>query len=80
MPLRLAVVVILVCACKPKLDKDARCHDVIAHIRDVTTMPMREGDVSMMMGACKMWPDDTLDCLMAAKNDADIERCKHPNR
>jgi hypothetical protein len=73
---RLAVVVVALCACKPKADKETRCHDVVQHMRDVSAMPMREGDVSMFMGACQMWMDATLDCMMAAKNDADIDQCK----
>ena len=70
------IAVVAVAACKPKSDKETRCHAVVAHMRDVSRMPMREGDVSMMMGACKMWIDDTIDCLMVAKDDAEIDRCK----
>ena len=73
---RILAVAIALCACKPKPDKDTRCHDVVEHMRDVSAMPMREGDVSMVMGACKMWPDATLECLNAAKNDAELDRCK----
>jgi hypothetical protein len=74
--LRLGLLVIALGACKPKPDKETRCHDVVEHMRAVSAMPMREGDVSMVMGACTMWMDGTIDCLMAAKNDAEIDRCK----
>jgi hypothetical protein len=77
MAIRVAVVlVVALAACKSKaMDKEDRCHDVVEHVRKVTKMPMREGDVSMMMGACAMWMDDTLACLEKARNDEDIERC-----
>ncbi len=72
----IALIVLALAACKSKPDQQARCHDVVEHMRSVTTMPMRDGDVAMMMGACKMWEPATIDCLMAAKNDDDIARCK----
>jgi len=43
-------------------------------------MPMRDGDVSMVMGACQMWMDATLECLLAAKNDTEIDRCKKADK
>jgi len=70
------LVVVALGACKPKPDKEARCRDAVEHMRSVSAMPMRDGDVSMVMGACKMWMDGTIECVLAAKNDAEIERCK----
>ena len=74
--LRISLVLAALSACKGTPDKETRCHDVVEHMRSVTTMPMRDGDVAMMMGACKMWETATIDCLMVAKNDDDIARCK----
>jgi hypothetical protein len=74
--LRMGLLLIALGACKPKPDKEARCREVVEHMRSVSAMPMRDGDVSMVMGACKMWMDGTLDCILAAKNDEEIERCK----
>ena len=62
--------------CTPKPDRDVQCHDVIEHIRMVSMQPMREGDMMMLMGACKMWSEGTIGCVMTAKDDAAIEQCK----
>jgi hypothetical protein len=74
------VAVILVCgaiaSCNPKPDLEARCHDIVEHMRKVSAMPMRDGDVMMFMGACTMWKPPMLECMEATKNDADIATCK----
>ena len=67
---------ITVGGCRPPKDMEEQCHDVVEHMRKVTAMPMREGDVMMFMGACKMWKPVTIACLMAAKNDDDIKQCR----
>jgi hypothetical protein len=63
-------------ACNPKPDLDTRCHDIVAHMRKVSTMPMRDGDVGMFMGACMMWKPPMLACMEETKNDADIATCR----
>src|SRR4051812_12051909 len=72
----LIIGVLAISSCKPKQDVEARCHDVVEHMRTVTAMPMRDGDVMMIMGACKMWTAATLDCLLASKTDDDIKQCR----
>ncbi len=68
--------VVVAAACHPKADKEDRCHDVVAHMRKVSAMPMRDGDVMMFMGACKMWSDKTIDCMLAANNDDELKACR----
>lgn len=63
-------------ACKAKKPMDEQCHDVVEHWRTVSTMPMREGDVMMFMGACPMWKQATIDCLLAARNDDQLKKCR----
>jgi hypothetical protein len=63
-------------ACHPKGDQDDQCHDIVAHMRKVSTMPMRDGDVDMLMGACMMWKPAMMDCMVATTNDADIAKCR----
>ncbi len=72
----IGLVVLALVACTPKKTKEEKCHDVVEHWRTVSAMPMREGDVMMFMGACTMWGQPTLDCLMAAKNDVEIKKCR----
>ena len=63
-------------SCHPKGDIEQQCHDAVEHWRTVSTMPMREGDVQMFMGACMMWKSATVDCIKASKNDDDIKKCR----
>ena len=63
-------------SCKAKGDMEQQCHDAVEHWRTVSTMPMREGDVKMFMGACMMWKSATVDCIKASKNDDDIKKCR----
>lgn len=70
------LIVLSLAACKPKKPMDEQCHDVVEHWRTVSTMPMREGDVMMFMGACPMWKQATIDCLMAARNDDELKKCR----
>lgn len=70
------VIALAVAGCKPKADLEDQCHDVVEHMRKVSAMPMRDGDVMMFMGACVMWKPATIDCLMASKNDDDIKKCR----
>jgi len=70
------VLLVALAACRPKPDLEARCHDIVEHLRMVSKMPMREGDVAMLMGSCTMWMEPTLACMEATKNDDDVERCK----
>jgi hypothetical protein len=65
-----------VAACNPKPDIDTQCHDIVEHMRRVTMMPMRDGDVMMLMGACKMWRPPTLACMEQTSSDADIDKCR----
>jgi hypothetical protein len=73
--LRITACVVLA-ACSPKKDRETQCHDVVEHMRKVSMMPMRDGDVMMFMGACKMWSEPLLGCYMATKNDDDIKKCR----
>jgi len=67
---------VMLAGCSPKGDKEDQCHDVVEHMRKVSAMPMRDGDVMMFMGACKMWSSKTIDCMLATKNDDDIKACR----
>ena len=71
-----ALAVALALGCNPKADREDQCHDVVAHMRKVSAMPMRDADVMMFMGACAMWMQPMLDCMAATKNDADIAACR----
>jgi hypothetical protein len=62
--------------CHARMDREDKCHDVVEHMRKVSAMPMRDGDVGMFMGACKMWMQSTVDCMAAAANDDDIAKCR----
>lgn len=73
---RVACVLLALVACNPKPDRETQCKEVIEHLRKVTAMPMRDGDVAMQMGACKMWSDMTIDCMKMTKNDEEIAACK----
>ena len=66
----------LLAACHPRGDQEQQCHDVVEHWRTVSTMPMRDGDVQMFMGACMMWHQATIDCMLAATNDDEIKACR----
>ena len=70
------MIVLVLVGCHPKPDRDAQCKEAIDHMRMVSTMPMREGDTAMVMGACKMWSQERLDCTMKAKDDAELEACQ----
>jgi hypothetical protein len=70
------LLLIALLGCTPKPDRDARCKDVVEHLRKVSMAPMRDGDVSMLTGACKMWSEGTIDCVLATKDDAGVETCK----
>ena len=75
--MRIAIVVgLLLCACRAKPDIETQCHDVVEHLRKVSAMPMRDADVSMLMGACKMWKPVMIDCMAAAAGDDDIAKCR----
>ena len=63
-------------SCNPKGDMEQQCHDAVEHWRTVSTMPMREGDVKMFMGACLMWKSATVSCIKASRNDDDIKKCR----
>ncbi len=63
-------------SCNPKPDHETQCHDIVEHMRKVSAMPMRDGDVGMLMGACAMWKQPLLDCMAATASDADIKRCR----
>jgi hypothetical protein len=65
-----------VAACHPKPDLEDRCHDIVEHMRKVSAMPMRDADVAMYMGACKMWMAPMMACMEATTSDADIAKCK----
>jgi len=73
---RAAILLALLAACRPKPDMETRCHGIVEHLRMVSKMPMREGDVAMLMGSCTMWMEPTLACMEATANDDDIARCK----
>ena len=63
-------------ACSAKKDREEQCKEVIDHLRDVSAMPMREGDRMMLEGACKSWNEMTIDCVLEAKNDTEVDACK----
>jgi hypothetical protein len=67
-------------ACHAKPDLEDRCHDIVEHMRKVSAMPMRDGDVHMFMGACKMWKAAMLECMEATGSDADIARCREMDK
>jgi hypothetical protein len=71
-----AAALMVLCTCHPRPDIEDECHDIVEHMRSVSAMPMRDGDVMMLMGACKMWMRPTLDCMHAAASDAEIKRCR----
>ena len=73
---RIALALGLALGCNPKPDRKTQCHDVVEHMRKVSAMPMRDGDVMMFMGACTMWNEAMLDCMAATTNDADIATCR----
>jgi proline iminopeptidase len=70
------VAVMLVAGCHPRRDREDQCHDVVDHMRKVSAMPMRDGDVMMFMGACQMWKQSTLDCMAKAPDDPGIKWCR----
>ena len=70
------LMIIALVACHAKPDREGQCHDVVEHMRKVSAMPMRDGDVMMFMGACKMWMQSTVDCMAATTNDDDIAKCR----
>jgi len=37
---------------------------------------MRAGDEMMFMGACPMWKQTTISCLLAARNDDELKSCR----
>lgn len=81
--MRFAIALVVVAACQPRADHETQCHEVVEHLRKVSAMPMREGDVAMLMGACGMWKQPMLDCMAASTSDADVARCRemeHPAR
>jgi hypothetical protein len=63
-------------SCNPKGDREEKCHGVVEHMRKVSMMPMRDGDVMMLMGSCRMWSEPLFGCYMATKNDDDIKKCR----
>jgi hypothetical protein len=71
-----AIACVALGACNPKPDLETRCHDIVEHMRKVSAMPMRDGDVDMFMGACMMWKPAMLACMEETKNDADIATCR----
>lgn len=80
MRLALAVSFVVVAACHPRPDHETQCHAVVEHLRAVSAMPMREGDVMMLMGACEMWKQPMLDCMAATSSDAEVARCRELER
>ena len=76
MRLEIPILALSLMACTPKKPMDDQCHDVVEHWRTVSTMPMRDADVAMFMGACPMWKQATIDCLMAARNDDQLKKCR----
>jgi hypothetical protein len=78
--IKVAAVAVVLLGCKPKGDREQQCHDVVEHMRKVSMMPMRDGDVRMLMGACEMWSEPLLGCYMATKNDDDIKKCRDMER
>ncbi len=74
--MRALAIAVLLLGCKAKKPMDDQCHDVVEHWRTVSTMPMREGDVMMFMGACPMWKQTTINCMLAARNDDQLKKCR----
>lgn len=74
------VVALVLGGCHAKMDREEKCHDIVEHMRKVSAMPMRDGDVAMFMGSCKMWMQPTIDCMAASMNDADIAKCREMER
>jgi hypothetical protein len=70
------IIVMTLVACRARVDRKEACRELVEHVRKVSQMPMRDGDVSMMMGACEMWKQSTIDCIRAARHDDDIKRCR----
>jgi hypothetical protein len=70
------IVLTTLAACRAGVERKEVCHELVEHVRTVTMMPMRDGDVMMMMGACEMWKQSTIDCILVAKHDDDIKRCR----
>lgn len=70
------VALLAMTGCKPTKTTEEQCHDVVEHMRKVSAMPLRDGDVMMFMGACVMFKQATIDCLAVSKNDDDIKKCR----
>ena len=70
------IALLAVTGCKPTRTVEEQCHDVVEHMRKVSAMPLRDGDVMMFMGACTMFKQTTRDCLEVSKNDDDIKKCR----
>jgi hypothetical protein len=71
------LLVVLVLGCAKKLPShDERCSAAADHLAAVSTAKMPDGDRKRVLMSCASWSDETLACLMATKNDADIDRCK----
>ncbi len=74
--------VLLIASCTNKLpSRDERCREAADHLAAVSTSKMPEDDRRRVVAACMTWTDATLTCLLAAKDDADIDHCgNRPSR
>ncbi len=70
------IVVLLIAGCAKKPPSRAeRCNEAADHLAAVSTARMPDSDRKRVLASCTTWPDATLDCLLSAKNDAEIDGC-----
>jgi hypothetical protein len=70
------IVVLLVASCAKTPSRDELCHHAADHLAAVskeTVMP--EDDRRRVLASCMTWTEAQLACLLATKDDRDIEAC-----
>ncbi len=70
------IVLLLIASCAKAPSRNDRCHDAADHLAAVSTETiMPESDRKRVLASCMTWTDEQLACILATKNDRDIEAC-----
>jgi hypothetical protein len=71
------IAVLVIAGCTKKLPSHGeRCADAADHLAAVSKARMPDEDRRRVLASCMTWTEARLDCLLAATDDADIDRCK----
>ena len=73
--MRVCLILIAILGCS-KPTRDDRCRDAADHLGKISKFRMGATDRERVLASCATWPEDALDCLLAAKDDPEIKRCQ----